>query len=485
MFHRLLITLLSEAIINKAEVPRVLIGVLGHTGSGKSSLINALVDEEMVLPCNAMRASTSAVVELSWNRSENPTEKYVAEIEFITPEEWMSEIEILAHDTKNRPEGEQLGIKSGNEASIAYAKLAAVYPGVEITKLLDMSPEQLHEEQDLSEILGKKTTVHEATPKKFSALINAYIDSSNRNGGGQGAYWPLVRLVKVFIKAPLLRNGLVLVDLPGLGDSNAGRANVAEKFIQNLHHIWVVADIVRAIDDSVAKELLGRSFKRQLLMEGRYDDDFVTFIMTKTDQINSMEVIRSLQGQDKALNEKLEEEIEQREALGEVKSQLKQLTTKRKQIEKVLKKLNKEKKGLGGGVASKRSPVRKRKFEERDEIEGASNKPGVAIANSRLSDIKKERQSLLEAQKDGRNDEKELTAKADQIEKVLANLKAAVDTRCIAARNRYTQSHLQIDFEGGLLELKQELMQLNEDGLTKLAKTSKAQGKLKLTIWIS
>jgi ribosome biogenesis GTPase A len=72
-------------------VPRILISVLGYTGSGRSSLINALVDEEMIIPCNAMRASTSVVVEISWNRSDDPAEAYITGIEFITAEEWSAD----------------------------------------------------------------------------------------------------------------------------------------------------------------------------------------------------------------------------------------------------------------------------------------------------------------------------------------------------------------------------------------------------------
>jgi len=61
--------------------------------------------------------------------------------------------------------------------------------------------------------------------------------------------------------------------------------------MNNLDHAWVVADIVRAIDDQVAKDLMGKSFRRRLLMDDKYDSEFVCFVMTKTDQVNVHEVI--------------------------------------------------------------------------------------------------------------------------------------------------------------------------------------------------
>jgi hypothetical protein len=209
---------------------------MGYTGCGKSSLLNALVDEETILPCNDMRTSTAVVVEMSRrNKSEDPEQSYRAEIDFISAKEWTREFEVLAHGIKNRPAGEKLGVKSGSDSSIACAKIAAVYPGADLLKLLEMPAEELLAERDLSDILGHTITIHESEASAFAKPINGYVDSNNKGGyTTKAAFWPLVRLVKVFVRAPPLQNGLVLVDLPGLGDSNAGRTHVAENYMKNL-----------------------------------------------------------------------------------------------------------------------------------------------------------------------------------------------------------------------------------------------------------
>lgn len=67
-----------------AERTRTVIGVVGATGAGKSSVINALMDEERLLPTNCMRACTAVVTELSYNYK---NERYRAEIEFISPDD--------------------------------------------------------------------------------------------------------------------------------------------------------------------------------------------------------------------------------------------------------------------------------------------------------------------------------------------------------------------------------------------------------------
>jgi GTPase SAR1 family protein len=453
----------TEAIIEKAEVPRILIGLMGYTGSGKSSLLNALIDEEMIVACNAMRASTSVAIEISWNKSDNPAEAYTAEIEFVKPEEWTNEFEILTDDIRNRPEGEQLGVRSGSEAGIAYAKISAVYPGSDVTELLDMSAEQLLEEQNLSTILGQKRYIKEATAKKFYSAIKVYIDSSNKGSASQPAYWPLVRCVKIFLKARLLENGLVLVDLPGLGDSNAGRAKIAERYMTNLDHAWIVADIVRAVDDQVAKDLMGKSFRRRLLMDDKYDDNFVALIMTKTDQVNIHEVIDSLNLDESALRDHLAEENRLRQDLENFGEQLEKIKQQYTEGQRQLRKFSVEEKQIRIRVRESPSTGQKRTFNETSMSQSESvPKPFSKRDSTRLEEIAQERKKLKASQKEGTKAEKALEAGAAKTKNKQSSLMASMRTICIDERNKYTQTRLQQDFEGGFFELEEELRETSE-----------------------
>lgn len=77
----------TEAInklIPQAQRKRTIVGVVGNTGAGKSSVINALLDEERLVPTSCMRACTAVVTEMSYNTSKDPNKKYHAEIEFVS-----------------------------------------------------------------------------------------------------------------------------------------------------------------------------------------------------------------------------------------------------------------------------------------------------------------------------------------------------------------------------------------------------------------
>jgi ATPase subunit of ABC transporter with duplicated ATPase domains len=109
----------------KVDTPTI-IGVVGNTGAGKSSVINAMLEEERLVPTNCMRACTAVVTELSWNSSQDPKCKYRAEIDFIKAADWQKDLE-LSFDEMLDSNGEVSRECSNedSEAGIAYAKIKA------------------------------------------------------------------------------------------------------------------------------------------------------------------------------------------------------------------------------------------------------------------------------------------------------------------------------------------------------------------------
>ena len=70
-----------EDLRKYAALPDTIVAVVGNTGAGKSSLLNALLDHFDILPTSGMQACTAAVVEIN-NNTEN--DRYSADVEFLT-----------------------------------------------------------------------------------------------------------------------------------------------------------------------------------------------------------------------------------------------------------------------------------------------------------------------------------------------------------------------------------------------------------------
>ncbi|KAM6456067.1 nuclear GTPase SLIP-GC [Liasis olivaceus] len=313
------------AVLQKAtEMPQTYIAVVGNTGAGKSCLLNALLDEEAMLPTSAMRACTAVVVEISRAAEGSP---YEADVEFLSPEEWDKELKALLEDMKDKA-----GILKKRcpdrktEAGAAYSRVKAVYGRVE-------ELEKLKGRQEVTQHLGTVKRICADTAADFRMSIEKFIDSRTDNlremKGGE--FWPIVKCVRIRVaKAEILRTGAVLVDLPGIRDSNAARDATAREYLKDCNAVWVTASITRAVDDKTAKELLSASFRRQLFMDGLYGS--LAFICTKTDSFNITDIVRDLDLQDQICpledelrdleNQKMQAEIEKKHLYSQLQQEL-------------------------------------------------------------------------------------------------------------------------------------------------------------------
>ncbi|KAL9075583.1 MAG: hypothetical protein Q9157_003987 [Trypethelium eluteriae] len=290
-----------SAIKSQAAPSKTVIGVAGDTGAGKSSVINALLDEERLVPTNCMRACTAVVTEISFNESQEESSRYRAKIEFIKQEDWAKELGVLLKDLLDQSgkfsrDTQQLD----SEAGIAYAKIKAVYPHKtkdELEMIAQSGWERLLNDPSVRGILSTTESIKESESDRFYSRLQRYVDSKGQTSQDKSKkdrgekkrmeYWPLIKVVRIFTKAPVLSTGAVIVDLPGVQDSNAARQAVCEGYIKRCNGLWIVAPIIRAVDNKAAKDLLGESFKRQLKYDGTYGN--ITFVCSKTDDISITE----------------------------------------------------------------------------------------------------------------------------------------------------------------------------------------------------
>ena len=89
-----------------------------------------------------------------------------------------------------------------------------------------------------------------------------------------------------------LKTGAVLVDAPGVHDDNSARDGVVKRKLKEADAVWIVSNIVRAVNDKTAKDLLGEQFRRQMLMDGQYGA--LAFVATQSDVLERSEAVRSL-----------------------------------------------------------------------------------------------------------------------------------------------------------------------------------------------
>mmetsp|Transcript_23449 Transcript_23449/g.59853 ORF Transcript_23449/g.59853 Transcript_23449/m.59853 type:complete len:1022 (+) Transcript_23449:36-3101(+) len=295
-------------------LPNVHIVVCGNTGAGKSTLLNALLSESSVLPTNGMRACTACLIEMAFDEREGSDEpRYRGEVEFLTVAEWHKELDDLLDDltANDGPNAGRVSLSVNEDAPSygSWCKLWAVY-GESFTHSHERTEEfgpgnrriyklptlaslkaKLHATRNITSALSTTRTVSADMPLAFKRALERFMDSTNEVVGG--CHWPIVKRVRMYSRHwAALKTGAVLVDAPGVHDDNSARDAVVKTHLKNADAVWIVSNIVRAVNDKTAKDMLGEQFRRQLLMDGHFGS--LAFIATHSDVLQRNEAIRSL-----------------------------------------------------------------------------------------------------------------------------------------------------------------------------------------------
>jgi hypothetical protein len=506
-----------DNVRKQAVRTRTVIGVVGNTGAGKSSVINALLDEERLLPTNCMRACTAVITEISYNYD---SAAYSAEIEFIAAKDWRVELETLFKDLLDGSGNISKDCNNeDSEAGIAYAKIKAVYPKLTREDISKSSVEELMKHANVSALLGSSKAIKETDSLIFYRKLQSFVDSKEKTTKSEKdksdrerrrpremEYWPLIKVVRLYVRSPALSTGAVIVDLPGVHDSNQARAAVAQNYMKQCTGLWICAPINRAVDDKAAKSLLGETFKRQLKMDGGYST--VTFICSKTDDISLMEAQDSLGIEDElaVLWNKCDELSKKKQSLKKELEELKEIkgdyARAMEAADEELEVWEKLKDDFDDGKTVY-APALKTKGSAKKRKRGTSKKPSKKArldvsdddfiddsSHSELgdaiddddSDIESGNEELPEplteekilekigdlraTKKDGRlqraqldSEIKKVRALIDEGGKDYDAAEAVIFQKCIQGRNEYSKGAIQQDFAAGIKELDMEIQE--------------------------
>lgn len=221
-------------------------------------MLNALLGYKDLLPPNDALVATAAICQVAYNYRDNPKETFRAEVTFRKLGDVKKELTQFFQDIKLRnqllngkgefekdhgnegPEDSDLG-KVTERIHATAEKIGPVW-GYTLTELEKMSAQDLLRKSDPAvKLLGTTKGIKAADLATFAPEVKPYLDATTTKiTGTRGAetrdmaVWPLIDHVRVYVKSEILRGGIVLVDLPGLGEIVETRAAVARNFYNKL-----------------------------------------------------------------------------------------------------------------------------------------------------------------------------------------------------------------------------------------------------------
>ncbi|KAM6913306.1 nuclear GTPase SLIP-GC-like [Lycodopsis pacificus] len=266
--------------IKNLKMDKMVVGVFGRTGAGKSSLINAVIGVKKLLPSGKCRACTSVMIKVEANKDNS---KYEANIEFITKEEWKNEM----RDSKDFPgdhADQESDQRDDDDRLDIDDKLSALYGEDWENKSDDLMNDKYFEE--IPEfLLSKGKTLTVETAKELSPILLRYTRSASKDGDGEDAkrwYWPLVKCVTIKVPNQDLLKHVTLMDLPGNGDRNKSRDKMWKTLVGNCSTVWIVSEMNRAASEQEAWEILETASS---FMGNAGQCQQIHFIGTKSDLI--------------------------------------------------------------------------------------------------------------------------------------------------------------------------------------------------------
>jgi GTPase SAR1 family protein len=293
---------LAEKLLDiKPELP---IAFLGPSQQGKSSLINALLGENILAVGASVGACTSVITSIHYH----PEDHFRAEIDFISLEEWKAALIKLREDLSARPsEDDTVQDQEERQESIKAAreKMEAVYRGVPEEALADiLADARLRLPDEIVGLMnaGKPLVYDAANAQTFRNTVRRYLVGRDQHDDAQ--FWPVISRVRIYGRFDVLANGVVLVDLPGLNDPNPARERVTKKYLEDAQYIWLVCNSQTGIDRVFTNVLRDEGLLFRLFLEGRLD--VFSVIATRIDDINIDAVLQQMGNEDASDEEVIE-----------------------------------------------------------------------------------------------------------------------------------------------------------------------------------
>ncbi|KAI0431968.1 hypothetical protein F5Y09DRAFT_303069 [Xylaria sp. FL1042] len=288
--------------LSQFESPsRRIVGFVGDSGAGKSSLLNSLLDRrELARSSNGGGACTCVVTEFHFHEDE----RLAIVVERFSEDELVPQLKSLLQDYRHFHLDQNLYSSQGevadlanleNRAGLARSTFQVMFPEIfkeEDTFLRETEAESIStlnswvENFDQSMIQGRRFGL--SLDECSSWLMQLSSDTSSE----RTSLWPWIKKIIVYLNANILSKGLVLVDLPGLRDLNAARRNITERYLLKCDEIFVVAAEGRATTDEGVRSVIELAKNAKLSNVG--------IVCTRSDEIKPTEALKDWKGKSAA-----------------------------------------------------------------------------------------------------------------------------------------------------------------------------------------
>ncbi|KAK0375078.1 hypothetical protein CLIM01_07570 [Colletotrichum limetticola] len=273
------------------------VGFVGDSGVGKSSVLNSLLDQKnLARTSNSGAACTCVVTEYHHKDGD----AFTIDVELFSQDELMDQMKELLQSYRmfhlnagelRRNDGAATVVDLEEQANVARDTFRSMFRSQLASEDFLINEEEATVLRAFRSWLRRMDLPlegrHEKPSRDSCAAFLTYLTSESIDTRTP-AVWPFVRKIKVFLPSHILSKGLILVDLPGLRDSNSARRLITERYLVECDEIFAICNIGRATTDVGVQSVFELAQQAGLSKVG--------IVCTKSDDIRVEEAMKDWRG---------------------------------------------------------------------------------------------------------------------------------------------------------------------------------------------
>ncbi|KAL4811959.1 hypothetical protein BDW67DRAFT_136200 [Aspergillus spinulosporus] len=283
------------------------VGFIGESGAGKSSVINSILDEDGLARSSGDGAACTTVVTEFRNVNEEYPDNYTVKADIMDNaeirelfEELLSNVRKYYTDAYREVIEVEEQEKIRSAATRAWHTFRSLFPNQPELDLDFLSREGEDAAESIVSTLvewamarlddqpGGRNRLEQPRVARHADECMDLLDSltTDHSGDSGTALWPFVKLIRVYLRSPILRTGLVLADLPGFRDLNYARIRATERYLRHsCDEVFIVSTITRCTTDQSIGDTIRRYVQDQ--------NEPIQIVCTRSEDVDAREAIRT------------------------------------------------------------------------------------------------------------------------------------------------------------------------------------------------